>query len=194
MHLAKTWIAASAQSSPKSSTILPSTPQYLLAVGNMGTPGFIAFRKSARYYFRRRSSLSPVFTQSTLVLGALIFTSLLIMVGDIWIHVSSTAVSQQNILTTDGLNSYSRGFAPPDSASTALVRLQQGLQTYLDVSPVSTVRKINGMTILVPVDIPAQRAVVASTIGMHLDCGLINLDCTFDQSVSPITFDCSNAQ
>ena len=190
--LAKSWIAASAQTSHKSSNYLPSTPQYLLAVGNMGTPGLMSLWNSTRYYFRRRSNLSPVLTHSAFVLAALIFTASMITIGDIWIHVSSTAILQQNVLTTDNLHSFSRGFAPPENETTAPWRLQQGLQTFLGVNTVSTVTKLNDTMVILPVDIPADRAVVGSTIGMQLSCQLINLDCIFNQTGDPETFDCSN--
>ena len=191
--LAKSWIAASAQTSHNSSNYLPSTPQYLLAVGNMGTPGLMSLWNSTRYYFRRRRNLSPVFTHSVFVLAALIFTALMVVVGDIWIHASSTAVPLRNVLTTDNLHSFSRGFAPPASRTTAPWRLQQGLQTFLGVNTVSTVTKLNNTIVIVPVDIPADRAVVGSTIGMQLACRLINLDCIFNQAANPVTFDCSKA-
>jgi hypothetical protein len=192
MFLAKSWIAASAQTSHKSSNYLPSTPQYLLAVGNMGTPGLMSLWKSTRYYFRRKSNLSPVFTHSTFVLAALVFTASMITIGDIWIHVSSTAVLQQSVLTTDNLHSFSRGFAPSENETTAPWRLQQGLQTFLGVNTVSTVTKFDDTMVIIPVDIPADRAVVGSTIGLQLTCRIINLDCIFDQAENPETFDCSN--
>ena len=190
--LAKSWIAASAQTSHKSSKYLPSTPQYLLAVGNMGTPGLMSLWKSARYYFRRRSNLSPVFTHSAFVLAALIFTALMITVGDIWIHVSSEAILQRNVFTTDNLHNFSRAFAPPENETNAPWRLQQGLQTFLGVNSVSTVTNVDDIMVILPVDIPADRAVVGSTIGLQLTCRLINLDCIFNQNAIPETFDCSN--
>jgi hypothetical protein len=189
--LAKSWIAASAQTSHKSSNYLPSTPQYLLAVGNMGTPGLLSLWKSTRYYFRRRKNLSPVFTHSAFVLAALIFTAFMVTIGDIWIHVSSTAILEQNVLTTDDLHNFSREFAPSESETTAPWRLQQGLQTFLGINPVSAVTKVDDTMVILPVDIPTNRGVVGSTIGMSLACRLINLDCIFNQSANPETFDCS---
>ena len=188
--LAKSWIAASAQTSHKSSNYLPSTPQYLMAVGNMGTPGLLSLWKSTRYYFQRRNNFSPVFTHSTFVLAALIFTTFMVTIGDIWIHASSTAIVEQNVLTTDNLHSFSRGFAPGNE-TTAPWRLQQGLQTFLGVNTVSTVTKLDDTMVILPVDIPTNRAVEGSTIGMLLACRLINLDCIFNQAVNPATFDCS---
>jgi hypothetical protein len=115
----------------------------------------------------------------------------MIAIGDIWVHFSSTAVLQQNVLTATGLHNFSRGFAAPENGTTALWRLQQGLKTFLNVDSVSTIANINDTMTIVPVDIPADRAVVGSTIGMKLDCRLINLDCIFNQVSTPITFDCS---
>jgi hypothetical protein len=54
--------------------------------------------------------------------------------------------------------------------------------------------KLNETSIIVPVDIPSDRAVVGSTIGIELECNLINADCLFDQISNPPTFDCSNVQ
>lgn len=190
-YLAKSWISASAQPSYMSASYLPSTPQYLLAVGNLGIPSLVSFWKSSSYFFRRRTHLSPVFAESAIVLAALIFTATMITIGDIWIHFSSTAVLEQNVLTTSGLNDFSRDFATPENAITAPWRLQQGLQTFLNVNPISTVIDINDTMVIVPVDIPANRAVVGSTIGMHLDCSLVNLNCIFNQNSNPIQFDCS---
>jgi hypothetical protein len=163
-------------------------------VGNVGIPSLLSFWKSGCYIFRRRTHLSPVFAESAIVLATLIFTATMVTIGDIWIHFSSTAVLEQNVLTTSGLNDFSRGFALPETATTAPWRLQQGLQTFLNVNPISTVIDINDTMVLVPTDIPANRAVVGSTIGMRLDCSLINLSCIFNQTSNPMTFDCSQAQ
>ena len=192
--LAKSWIAASAQSSYKAPAFLPSTPQYLLAVGNLGSPGILSLWKSMRYYYRKRTRVSPVLTQSTICVAVLLFTALMVTIGDVWIHVASTTVPETAVLTTSGLGNFSLGFAPPENSSTAPWRLQQGLRTFLDVSSLSTVVKLNGTSVIVPVDIPSDRAVVGSTIGMELECNLINLDCLFDQVSNPPTFDCSSVQ
>jgi hypothetical protein len=192
--LAKAWIAASAQSSYNAPAFLPSTPQYLLAVGNLGTPGILSLWKSVRYYSRKSTRVSPVLTHSTICLAALLFTALMVMIGDVWIHVTSTTVTETTVLTTSGLGNFSLGFAAPENSSTAPWRLQQGLRTFLDVSSLSTVVKLNETSVIVPVDIPSDRAVVGSTIGMELECNLINADCLFDQISNPPTFDCSNVQ
>ena len=192
--LARAWIAASAQTSYNAPTFLPSTPQYLLAVGNLGTPGLLSLWKSLRYYFRKRTTVSPVLTHSTICLAALLFTALMITIGDIWIHVTSTTVPKTTVLTTSGLGNFSRGFAAPEDSSTAPWRLQQGLRTFLEVSAVSTVVKLNDTTVIVPVDVPSDRAVVGSTIGMDLACNLINPNCLFNQLANPPTFDCSAVQ
>lgn len=163
-------------------------------MGNLGIPSLLSLSNSARYYFRRRTHLSPVFTESAIVLISLVLTAMMITIGDIWIHFSSTAVLEQNVFTTVGLHDFSRGFASPENSSNAPWRLQQGLKTFLDVDTVSAVTKLNDTMVVVPVDIPQDLAVLGSTIGMELDCNLINLDCIFNQASTPMTFDCSKAQ
>jgi hypothetical protein len=190
--LAREWIVASAQTSYKSSGFLPSTPQYLLAVGNLGMPGFSSLWKSLRYYFRRRTIVSPVLTHSTLSLAVLISTAVMVMIGDIWIHASSSSVSRQEVLTTSNLHNFSRAFAPPENSTDAPWRLQQGLQTFLGVNAISTVTKVGNTTVIVPADIPPNQVVVGSTIGLQLTCNFINPDCIFNTTQG--TFDCTSVQ
>jgi hypothetical protein len=188
--LARSWISASSQSFENASIVLPSTPQYLLAVGNLGVPSFPSFGKSVQYISNRRSDLSPVLTQSTITLGSLLFMSMMVAVGDIWIHLSSTAVLGTGVLGTQDLHDYSRAFAPPENSSDAPWRLQQGLRTFLGVNSEQVV-EVGDTMVLVPSDIPSNQAVEATTIGMDINCQLVNSDCIFDSDSTPSTFDCS---
>jgi len=192
-YLAKQWISASAQSY-RSSAFLPSTPQYLLAVGNLGIPGFRSLVKSAAYLLRRRNNTSPVFTHSTFTLAGLCLAALLIVIGDIWLHVSSASVSESNIAHLNSLHNFSRDFAPPDDSTDGPWRLQHGLQTFLGINGVSTVTQLNNTMAIVPVGLPLNSTVVASTVGMDLNCELVSSECTFNQQTNPITFDCTNVQ
>jgi hypothetical protein len=187
--LARDWIAISAQSAKGS---LPSTPQYLLTVGNLGIPGFRSLWKSVRYYYQTKINASSIFTHSAICLAGMLFTMTMVVIWDVWIHVSSSAVPEQSAMTTSGLHDFSRAFAPPENSTTAPWRLQQGLQTFLGINPQSAVTQIDDTTTIIPADLPANLAVVGLTLGMQLDCDFINLDCTFNQTQS--TFDCSSVQ
>ena len=189
--LARSWISASSQSSVNTSIILPSTPQYLLAVGNLGIPNLASLWKSLRYISNRRNDLSPVFTQSTVTLGSLLFMAMMVMVGDIWIHLSSTSILDSTPLGTRDLHDYSRTFAQPQNSSDAPWRLQQGLRTFLGVNSDQVV-EVGDTMVLVPSDIPSNQAVEATSIGMDLNCQLVNSDCIFNSESTPVTFDCSH--
>jgi hypothetical protein len=193
IHLAKKWITASAVSADES-TILPSTPQYLLSVGNLGIPTIPSLVKSARYYFRRRLiDYSPIFTQSLLCLTLLILAATMIAVGDVALHFSSTAVMDPGVQLTAPLN-FSRAFAPAATPAQEPWRLQQGLKTFLNTNSISTVEQIGNTTMILPQSIPDNTNFVASTIGMQMSCDLITSQCTVNtSSVSP-TFDCSAVQ
>ena len=193
-YLAKAWIAASAETTYKSNAFLPSTPQYLLAVGNLGNGGLKSILKSIKYYYRRRTGMSPVFTQSAICLAGLIFAATMVAIADVWVHFASHTVIESSVLQTGGLRNFSRTFAPPATNTQAPWRLQQGLQTFLDVNTVSAVVRLNNTLVIVPRDIPDGTAVSATTIGMEMDCDLINPQCTFNQATTPLTFDCSSVQ
>jgi hypothetical protein len=116
--------------------------------------------------------------------------SMMVAVGDIWIHLSSTAVLGTGVLGTQDLHDYSRAFAPPENSSDAPWRLQQGLRTFLGVNSEQVV-EVGDTMVLVPSDIPSNQAVEATTIGMDINCQLVNSDCIFDSDSTPSTFDCS---
>jgi hypothetical protein len=191
--LAKKWITASADSK-RSSALLPSTPQYLLSVGNLGTPTISALGASAMYIFRRRTILSPIFTRSTICLASLILAATMIAVGDVWLHFSSTAVADPGVPLA-GQHNFSRAFAPTATPEQSPWRLQQGLKTFLDANSVSAIQQIDNTTLILPQTIPGNTNFVASTIGMNMDCQLISSQCTFDnESSSSPTFDCSDVE
>ena len=192
--LARSWISASTQTSTKASILLPTTPQYLLSVGNLGIPSFHSFVESVRYISKSRKGVSPVFTQSSLTLASLLFMAIMITIGDIWIHASSSSILDGSLLGRADLHDCSRTFAPPENSDDAPWRLQQGLRTFLGVNAEVEVINIDDTMVLVAADIPSDRAVMASTVGMHLTCELVNLDCIFDSNVNPATFDCTQLQ
>jgi hypothetical protein len=138
--------------------------------------------------------MSPVFTQSVACLAGLIFAAIMVAVADVWIHLASTAVIESSVLSTTGLHNFSRTFAPPATAAQAPWRLQQGLQTFLDVNPVSKVVELNDTLVVVPRDISDGTSVSATTIGMGMTCDLVNSQCTFTQSTPSLTFDCSSVE
>ena len=192
--LARSWISASTQTSTKASILLPTTPQYLLSVGNLGIPSFHSFVKSVRYISKGRNGVSPVFTHSTLTLASLLLMATMITIGDIWILASSTSILDRSILGRADLHAFSRTFAPPENSDDAPWRLQQGLRTFLGVNTEVEAINISDTMVLMAADIPSDRAVMANTIGMDLTCELVNLDCIFDSNINPATFDCTQVQ
>lgn len=149
---------------------------------------------SVKYYYRRRTGMSPVFTQSAICLAGLILAAVMVAVADVWIHLASTADIESSLLSTTGLHNFSKTFAPPATSAQAPWRLQQGLQTFLDVSTTSTVVELNDTLVVVPRDIPDSTSVSATTIGMGMTCDLVNSQCTFNQSAAPLSFDCSSVE
>lgn len=192
--LARKWILASSQTANNINNKLPNTPQYLLAIGNLGIPGLETFSKSLTYYARRSTKLSPIFTESYFCLSGLLLTTLMVVIGDIAIHTSSSAVLSEGAFTTSGLGNFSRSFAPPEMSSSGPFRLQEGVQTFLGVNPMSTVTQIDDTVAIVPANIPRDRVVIGSTVGMQLRCMSINLDCTFNEATFPVTFNCSGVE
>jgi hypothetical protein len=125
----------------------------------------------------------------------------LFVIADIWIHLVSTAVVDTGIAVTgtvdqDGAGNFSRVFAPPANASQAPWRLQQGLQTFLEVNSLNTVLKLNTSTVLLPKTLPQETDIVATTLGIEMSCDLLNSGCTFSQTTSsaPLIWDCSSVE
>jgi hypothetical protein len=102
-------------------------------------------------------------------------------------------VSVQGPGRTLPVHNFSRSFVPQDTSSIGPAEMQQGLRTFLDASGSATVTKLNDTMVVIPRGIPDDTTVVAETIGMQLQCNLINPDCTFDH-LSNATFDCSNVE
>ena len=187
--LAKRWISESTGTSLHPTSFLPSTPQYLLALGNLGIPSFHSLWKSWNYYRSRQIRLSPVFTVSVWLLCFMIVSAVAAVAANVWIHLGSDVEVGEPLWDLDrNLGNFSRSFSPSPSSQTDI--LGGGLQTLLGLSTSTTVMRVNNSTILVPTAIPNDISVEALTIGLSLDCNLVNLDCTFDDSSSPLTFSC----
>jgi hypothetical protein len=190
-HLAKLWIKTSAQPSLKSSSFLPSTPQYLLSVGILGQPGVNSLWKSVRYCVHRRMRTSPILSHPTALLALLIIAAGMIVGGDIWLHIVSSSVLENSILQQDNPGNFSFAFAPA-TGTQAPWQLQQGLKTFLDANPSTAVIQLDDTMIIVPHNLPPSSSVLGATFGVQVTCQAITPTCTLGQSAA--TFDCSSLQ
>jgi hypothetical protein len=129
--------------------------------------------------------------------------TVMIVIGDVWIHFASTSVPDTTNKPAasqgqaEGGGEFSRVFAPPANSSQAPWRLQQGLQTFLDVNSINQVQKLNSTTVLIPRNFPTGTDIVGTTLGIDMSCELVNSECTF-KAASPgssiLSWDCTSVQ
>ena len=131
-----------------------------------------------------------MFTLSAAVLVILVLSSAMLVIADVWIHLVSSTVVGEPLWTApqDDFGNFSRVFGNVDEDLSQ--SLDGGFQTFLGLSPLNAVTQISNTTFLIPNSIPHDVSVQAETIGISLDCNLVNLDCTFWNFSDPWSFFC----